>query len=167
MGLSADNIIIALVAIVFLFLAIKFIRGVIKGIIVVLLILTLGVSAYNIFITKKSIGYEVNRYKTDYLYFKSISSISSHAIENIDAIKEGKNIKENTDELIILKNHAETLEHSSEINGIHNNYIRGLDTVIVAAKGYKTANEAKEQADKLQEASNSLNISLKDILSGQ
>lgn len=164
MGFSIDNIMLVIVAIVLLYITVKFIKGLVKGIITIVLILTLGVSAYNIFIAQKPISYEIDRYKTDYSYFKEISSISSDAVKAIDEIKEGKNIKENTNKLIELRNKAEKTKHSEEINVVHNNYIRAMDTAIVSAKGYETAKDAKAQIDKLDDAAKALDVNLKDIL---
>lgn len=159
-----DNIALVIIAAVLLYITVKFIKGLVKGIITIILILTLGVSAYNIFVTQKPISYEINRYKTDYSYFKEISSISSEAVEAIDQIKEGKNIKENTNRLVQLRIKAENTKHSEEIDVIHENYIRAMDTAIISAKGYETAKNAKEQLDKLNDAAKALDIDLKDIL---
>ena len=163
-GINLENILLLVAALVLLYVAIKFIKGVIKFIVLIILILTLGVSGYNIIVTKKPISYEINRYKTDFGYFKGISGISKEALELISEIKEGKNIKENTDRLANLKNEAEKLNHSSEINGIGDRYLNTLDTAIVVGKGYETASDVKEQAKKFDEVTKSLDISLKDIL---
>lgn len=83
-GINLENIILVIVAIILVYIAVKFIKGIIKFIILVILILTLGVSAYNILITKKSISYEINRYKVDYGYFKNITSISKESINLVN-----------------------------------------------------------------------------------
>lgn len=163
-GINLENIVLLIAAIILIYIAVKFIKGIIKFIILVILILTLGVSAYNILVTKKPISYEVNRYKTDYVYFKDLTTISKESIELINQIKEGKNVKENTDRLVQLRNEAENLEHSSEINIINDRYLNALDTAIVVGKGYETANNVKEQTQKLDEVTKSLDLSLKDIL---
>lgn len=162
-GINVENILLLIIALILLYVAIRFIKGLIKFIILIILILTVGVSAYNILITKKSISYEVNRYKIDYKYFKDISVISKESVELINEIKEGKDIKENTDRLVELKNEAEKLNHSSEINVISNRYLNALDTAIVVGKGYETTNDIKEQARKLDNVTESLDLSLKDI----
>jgi hypothetical protein len=164
MGFSIDNIALVIIAVVLLYITVKFIKGLVKGIITMILILTLGVSAYNIFITQKPISYEIDRYKTDYSYFKEISSISSDAVKAIDEIKEGKNIKENINKLVQLRTKAEKIKHSEEIDVIHENYMRTMDTAIISAKGYENAKNAKEQLDKLNDAAKALDIDLKDIL---
>ena len=164
MGFSIDNIALVIIAVVLLYITVKFITGLIKGIITIVLILTLGVSAYNIFITQKPISYEIDRYKTDYSYFKEISSISSDAVTAINEIKEGKNVKENANKLVQLRTKAENTKHSEEINLIHDNYIRAMDTAIISAKGYETAKNAKEQVNKLDDAAKALDVNLKDIL---
>ncbi|ERK29686.1 hypothetical protein [Clostridium intestinale] len=163
-GINLENIILVIVAIILLYIAVKFIKGIIKFIILVILILTLGVSAYNILITKKSISYEINRYKIDYGYFKNITSISKESINLVNDIKEGRNVKENTDRLVEIKSEVGKLEHSSEINLINDRYLNALDTAIIVGKGYETANNVKEQTKKLDEVTKSLDLSLKDIL---
>lgn len=159
-----DNIIILLVAIGLLLLVVKFLKGLIKGIITLILILTLGVTAYNIFIAKKSIQYEVERYKTDYKYAIEMKNISSEASKAISEIKENKNVNENVAKLVELKEKARVTKHSEEASFIHNRYINAFDTVITASKGYSLAKEAEKQAAKLEELSKGLNVSFLDLL---
>ncbi|WP_160680335.1 hypothetical protein [Clostridium sp. C8-1-8] len=163
-GITADNIILLLVAVVLLYLVFKFIKGVIKTIIVIILILTLGVSAYNIFIAKKSVADEVNRYKTDYSYFNNVKDISSEAKQAINDIEANKNIDQNINKLSELKTKASTLNHSSELNGFHERYINTFDGIILGCKGYSTAKQAGEEGKKLNDLAKNLDMSLKDIV---
>lgn len=164
MGFSIDNIVILFIVLVFLYLTIKFIKGFIKLVIGILLIFTLGVSAYNIFIAKKPISYEVNRYKTDYVYFNNIKSMSSEASVAINEIKENKNVQQNINKLTEIRNNTEDLNHSEEINGFHHKYIASLDSAISVCKRYSTAKEVEEKVQKLDEISRELDIKLKDVL---
>lgn len=164
MGFSIDNLVILFIVLVFLYLTIKFIKGFIKLIISILLIFTLGVSAYNIFIAKKPISYEINRYKTDYIYFNNIKSMSSEASVAINEIKENKNVQQNINKLIEIRNNTEDLKHSEEINGFHHKYIASLDNTISVCKGYSTAKKVEEKVQKLDELSRELDVKLKDVL---
>jgi len=166
-GLTMDNIIIFIVVIGLLMLVVKFLKGLIKGIIALILILTLGVTSYNIFIAKKSVQYEVERYKTDYKYAVEMKNISSEASKAINEIKENKNVNVNVAKLVELKEKAKGVKHSEEANFIHNRYMNAFDTVITASKGYSMAKEAEKQAAKLEELSKGLDISFLDLLFGE
>ncbi|GIM28950.1 hypothetical protein CPJCM30710_16160 [Clostridium polyendosporum] len=163
-GFSIDNIVMLFIVLAFVYLTIKFIKGFIKFIVIVLLILTLGVSAYNIFIVQKPISYEINRYKTDYVYFHNIRSISSEASTVINEIKENKNVQQNINKLKELRNNAEGLNHSQEISGLHDKYIESLDSVISVCNGYSTAKEVEQKVQKLDELSKGLDVKFKDVL---
>lgn len=163
-GFNIENLIWVVIVIVLLYVTIKFIKGLLKSIITIILVLTLGLSAYNIFVAQKPVSYEIDRYKTDFAYVKEIKSISSEAKSATEDIKEGKNIKENTEKIVQLRNRAEKTKHSEEIQIVHSNYMKAMDTVVLSAKGYSTAKDAKEQAEKLNDAAKELNISLNDII---
>lgn len=164
MAFNIENLMWVGIAIILLYITLKFIKGLIKFIITIILVLTLGLSAYNIFVTQKPVSYEIERYKTDFAYFNEIKSISSEAESVTEDIKDGNNIKENIEKLVQLRSKAEKTKHSEEINIVHNNYMKAMDTAVLCAKGYSTTKDAKAQAEKLNDASKALNISLKDII---
>jgi hypothetical protein len=157
-GFTSDNIIVMVVAIILLLLVLKFIKGILKTVITLILVLTLGVTAYNIFIQKKSIGYELNRYKTDYKYVVEMKDISVEAKKSIDEIKENKNVNENVKKLVDLKKRANEVKHSEEATFFHDRYMNGFDTIIVASQGYALAKDVKEQGQKLNELSKALDV---------
>lgn len=163
-GFTMDNVIILLVALGLLILAIKFVKGIIKTIISLVLILTLGVSAYNIFIAKKPITYEINRYKTDFAYVKAMKNLTSEASKAIEEIKENKSVNENVSKLMEIKEKAEKVEHSGEATFIHNKYMNGFEAVIAGAKGYEAAKGAQAQVAKLDQLSKELNVSFMDVI---
>lgn len=163
-GFTMDNVIILLVALGLLILAIKFVKGIIKTIISLVLILTLGVSAYNIFIAKKPITYEINRYKTDFAYVKEMKNLTSEASKAIEEIKENKSVNENVSKLMEIKEKAEKVEHSEEATFIHNKYMNGFEAVIAGAKGYEAAKGAQAQVAKLDQLSKELNVSFMDVI---
>ncbi len=165
-GFTMDNILLLLVGVGLLMLAIKFLKGIFKAIIAIILILTVGISAYNIFIAKKPISYEINRYKTDFAYTKEVKNISSEAYKAIDEIKENKAVDENINKLMALRERANLLEHSEEANFIHNRYMNSLDGIILASKGYVTAKGAEEQFNKLEGLTKELNIGFMDLIMG-
>lgn len=158
-----DNIILLIIALGLLILAIKFVKGIIKTIISLVLILTLGVSAYNIFIAKKSISYEMERYKTDFTYVKEMKSITAEASKAIEDIKENKNVSENVNKLIELRAKASGIKHSEEANFIHKRYMNGFDAVVAGTKGYELAKGAEDQVAKLEELTKDINISFMDV----
>lgn len=160
MGVSLDNIVILIIGIVLLYVVIKLIKGLIKFLIIMILLLTVGVSAYNIFISKKSFSYEVNRYKVDFQYFKDVNGISKEAVDRVEEIKEGKDVDENITKLIELRDEAKGLNHSEEINGVSSKYINALDTAILVGNGYK----AKENVEKLDSVIRTLNPNLKEFI---
>lgn len=162
-GFTLDNITILVVAILLLLLVIKFIKGVLKTVITLILVLTLGVTAYNIFIQKKSISYELNRYKTDYKYVVEMKNISVEAKRVIDEIKENRNVNENVKKLVDLKKRANEVKHSEEATFFHDRYINGFDTVIAASQGYALAQDVKEQGQKLNDLSKELDIELTQV----
>lgn len=166
-GFTMDNILLLLVGLGLLMLVIKFLKGIFKAIIAIVLILTVGVSAYNIFIAKKPISYEINRYKTDFVYAKELKSISSEAYKAVDEIKENKAVNENINILMALREKANLLDHSEEANFIHDRYMNSLDGVILAAKGYVTAKGAEEQINKLEGLTKELNIRFIDVIMGE
>ncbi|MEG1256568.1 hypothetical protein [Clostridium sp.] len=166
-GFTTDNIVLLLVAIVLLILVIKVFKGVLKTIIAIILLLTVGVSCYNIFVAKKSITYEINRYKTDFAYTMDIKDISAEAYKIIDDMKEDTITEEGIDKLVHLKNQAEALEHSEEANFIHNKYISSLDGVILACRGYALGEIAQGQVSKLEDLTDDININLLDVLRGE
>lgn len=163
-GFNIENIIILIIAIAVLYLALKFLKGVIRFILSIVLIFTLGISLYNIFIAQKPLSYEINRYKTDIAYFKDLGNINKKAYEAIKDIKSNKDIAGNVKSLDSLEKEAEKLNHSEESNIIHQQYISNFKKVVLAAKGYEAANGAKEHLDNLNELSSSMDISLKEIL---
>ncbi|GFP78241.1 hypothetical protein [Clostridium fungisolvens] len=166
-GITTDNIILLLVALILLYLVFKFIKGIIKTIITIILILTLGVSAYNILIAKKSVGDEINRYKIDYAYFNDVRDISSEAKQTVDDIENNKNIVQNINKLSELRNKAQALKHSSDLDAFHSKYINTFDGIIIGCKGYSTAKQVDEQTKKIDELKKDLNMSIKDIVSAR
>lgn len=164
-GVTVYNMILLLVALILLYLVFKFIKGIIKTIITIILILTLGVSAYNIFIAKKSVADEVNRYKIDYAYFNNVKDISSEAKQIVDDIENNKNINQNINKLSELREKAQALNHSTDLDAFHNKYISTFDGIILGCKGYSTAKQVDEQTKKIDELKKNLNMSIKDIVS--
>ena len=164
-GVTVDNIILLLVVLILLYLVFKFIKGIIKTIITIILILTLGVSAYNIFIAKKSVADEVNRYKIDYAYFNNVKDISSEAKQIVDDIENNKNINQNINKLSELREKAQVLNHSTDLDAFHSKYISTFDGIILGCKGYSTAKQVDEQTKKIDELKKNLNMSIKDIVS--
>jgi hypothetical protein len=163
-GMTTDNIILLVVAVILLYLVFRFIKGIIKTIITIILILTLGVSAYNIFITKKSVSDEINRYKIDYAYFNDVKSISSEAKQTVNDIENNKNIDQNINKLSELRNKAQVLNHSSDLDAFHSKYINTFDGIILGCKGYDTAKQVGEQTKKIDELKKNLDMSLRDIV---
>jgi hypothetical protein len=162
-GFTTDNIVVILVAIFLLYLVFKFVKGIIKTVIALVLIFTLGFSAYNIFIAKKSIAYEVERYKTDFTYVKEMKNITTEASKAIDEIKENKNISENVSKLMALREEANGLNHSEETTFIHKRYMNGFDAIVAGTKGYELAKGAEEQVAKLEELSKGIDVSFMDV----
>lgn len=163
-GFNVENLVILFAAVFILYLAFKFLKGILKLIITVILIFTVGISLYNIFIVQKPLSYEIDRYKTDLAYFKSMSSINKEAFNALKEIKENKNIPENADKLKELEKRAEGLNHSRESSFIHNGYIVNFKKLTAAAEAYKTAGASKEYLEELSAMSDDINIKLKDIL---
>lgn len=163
-GFNLENIIVLLVLLFVLFLIIKFIKGIVKAILAIILIFTLGFSLYNIFVAKKPISYEVNRYKTDFAYLKEINSINKEVSEAVKNIKDNKDIDSNIKQLEALRKRTQSLNHSDEINFIHNRYLGSLDKLILTAKGYNAAEASKEYLDKLSDYTKNLGINLREIL---
>ncbi|WP_291574989.1 hypothetical protein [Clostridium sp. UBA4548] len=163
-GFTLDNIIMVLVALGLLILVIKFIKGVIRTVISLILILTLGVSGYNIFIAKKPVSYEIQRYKTDFAYVKEMKNLTTEASKAIDEIKENKNVNENVNKLMDLREKANGINHSEEASFIHKKYMNGFDAVITGVKGYEVAKGAEAQVAKLEELSKEINISFMDVI---
>ena len=163
-GINRENIILLLLALVLLYITFKFIKGIIKLLLAVILILTLGVSLYNIFIAQKPISYEINRYKTDFAYLQEAGRINKETYEILKVVKDDKGTEENIKSLELLYEKAENLDHSNEISFIHNQYIKNFQKVIASAKGYITAQGAKEYLNDLSEGSKSLKINIIDIL---
>ncbi|MBK1810871.1 hypothetical protein JHL18_09505 [Clostridium sp. YIM B02505] len=166
-GITTDNIILLLITLVLLYLVFKFIKGIIKTIITIILILTLGVSAYNIFIAKKSVSDEIDRYKIDYAYFNDVKDISSQAKQTVDDIENNKNVNQNINKLSELRNKAQVLNHSSDLDALHNRYINTFDGIILGCKGYSTAKQVGEQTKKIDELKKDLDVSIKDIVSAR
>lgn len=163
-GLNSENIIILLIAMVILYFAFKFLKGVLRFVISLILIFTLGISLYNIFIAQKPLSYEVNRYKVDIAYFKEMGSINKEVYEVIKEIKADKDIPKNVENLQKLEKQAEALKHSEESNIIHNQYISNLKKLVLASQAYKSANGSKEYLDNLNQMADKINISLKEVL---
>lgn len=163
-GFSTDNIILLIVGLIFLYFVVKFVKGIIKTIITIILIFTLGISSYNIFIAKKSISYEINRYKIDYAYFKDLKDISTEVSKIVEEIKEGRNTTENLSKLTELKKQVQSLKHSDETNFIQDRYMSSLDGVILGCRAYTTAKETEKQVGKLNELTKGLDVDFKDIL---
>lgn len=160
MNFISENLILIIIGVVLFYVVFKFLKGVIKLIIAIILALTVGVSCYNLLITHKSLSYEINRYKTDFSYISQMKDITVETKADVDKIKQGQNVKENINNIVVLRDKANKLDHSSDIDFIHKKYIGAMDDIILATKGYSTAKNATQEMDK---ASKSLEISLKDI----
>lgn len=160
MNFISENLVLIVIVAILIFLVIKFLKGVAKVIIAIILFLTIGVSCYNLFITHKSFSYELNRYKTDFTYISEMKDITVETKDDVEKIKQGQNAKENINNIVALRNKANKLNHSSDIDFIHKRYIEAMDSIILATKGYSTAKNTTQQIDN---ASKSLEISLKDI----
>lgn len=162
--ISIQNIIIIVVAIFFLWIVLKFVKGVLKAIIALVLIFTVGISVYNIFFVGKSMSYELNRYKTDISYFTKVTSINKDAYSALQEIKEKKNVEENTKKLVKLEKDAEVLPHSEESKIIHDKYISNFRIISNAAQVCNAANEYKDKINNLGNKDKTLDISLMDLL---
>ena len=163
-GINLENIVVILVIIFLFYLAIKFIKGILKLIILIVLFFTLGLSLYNVFVVKKPISYEVNRYKVDFEYFREASKLSKEAGKVISSIKEEG---ASDDKLLILVNihkEAESLEHSEEISFVHKTYLNNLQRIISAAELYHNSQGSKEALQELTDNYDSLTLRFKDIL---
>ena len=163
-GINIENIVIILVIIFLFYLAIKFIKGILKLIILIILFFTLGLSLYNVFILKKPISYEVNRYKVDFVYFKEAAELNKEAGKAINSIKKEESIEEQILILEELYNKAAILEHSEEIKPIHNTYLKNLQRIISAARLYYNSQGSKEALQELTDNYDSLTLRFKDIL---
>ncbi|MEW8957441.1 hypothetical protein, partial [Clostridium sp.] len=160
-SLQGENIILIIVLLILLFIVIKFIKGLIKFVLIVFLILTVGFSTYNLLVVKKPISYEINRYKTEYSYYRDISKISGDVINLVNNIKEGKNTKESIEKLQEERNKVALLNHSDESKFIHDKYIGALDTIIFISRSSESYEETKDKLDKGLEE---LNIGLSDLI---
>ena len=160
-ALQGENIILIIILLLLLYIVVKFIKGLIKFILVVFLIFTVGFSAYNLLIVKKPLSYEINRYKVEYSYYKEISKTTGKVFNLVNNIKEDKNTKESIEELKKERNKVALLDHSNESEIIHNKYLGALDSIISISKNSNTYGEAK---DKLDKGLKELNISLKDLI---
>lgn len=163
-GINLENMVIILVVIFLLYLAIKFIKGILKLIVLIVLFFTLGLSLYNVFIVKKPVSYEINRYKVDFVYFKEVAKLNKEAGRAIKSIKEEGAVEE---QIVILEDiykEAEGIEHSEEINIIHNTYKENLQRIVSAAKLYNNSRESKEYLKEITDTYDSLTLSIKDIL---
>ncbi|WP_426348141.1 hypothetical protein ACPWSR_10235 [Alloiococcus sp. CFN-8] len=163
-GINSENIIIILVIIFLFYLAIKFIKGILKLIILIILFFTLGLSLYNVFILKKPISYEVNRYKVDFVYFKEAAELNKEAGKAINSIKKEESIEEQILILEELYSKAASLEHSEEIKPIHNTYLKNLQRIISTARLYYNSQGSKEALQELTDNYDSLTLRFKDIL---
>ncbi len=163
-GFTGDNIFMLLIGVGLLILAIKFLKGLLKTIIAILLIITVGFSCYNIFVAKKSISYEINRYKTDFAYAMEIKNISNEASKVINSIKKNIAMEEGIDQLVDLRNKANQIPHSEEAHFFHDKYIAGFDSIILACKGYTLGEMAEEQVSDLEELTKGINFKIMDVL---
>ena len=163
-GINVENIVVILAVIFLFYLAIKFIKGILKLIVIIVLFFTLGLTLYNVFIVKKPISYEINRYKVDFVYFKEVVKLNKEAERAISSIKKEESVEE---QIVILENiykEAEELEHSEEVNVIHNTYKDNLQRIISAAKLYSKSQGSKEYLEDIADKYDSLTLSINDIL---
>ena len=163
-GINVENIVIILVIIFLFYLAVKFIKGILKLIILIILFFTLGLSLYNVFILKKPISYEVNRYKVDFVYFQEAAELTKEAGGAINSIKKEEAVEEQVILLEELYKKAASLEHSEEIKPIHNTYLNNFQRIIAAAKLYYNSQGSKEALQELTDNYDSLTLRFKDIL---
>ena len=163
-GINLENIVIILVIIFLFYLAIKFIKGILKLVILIILFFTLGLSLYNIFIVKRPISYEINRYKMDFVYFKEASKLNKEVGRAINSIKEEEAVDKQIAALEDIYKRAELLDHSEEINIIHSTYIDNLQRIISSAKLYNTSKNSKEYLEEITDKYDSLPLSIKDII---
>lgn len=160
-GFSTENIILLLLAIVFIYVVIKFIKGVVKLILTIILVFTLGYSLYNIFVVQKPISYEIDRYKLEYKYYKEIGKLSPEVFNTIGDIKEGKNLENNIKKLQEERNTIAKLHHTEESKPIHDRYVGALDGIITASK---TAKNVSDMNSNIQQYESKLDINLKDLI---
>lgn len=160
-GFSMDNIVLLLIAIVFIYVVIKFIKGVVKFILALLLVFTLGYSLYNIFIVQKPIGYEIDRYKLEYKYYKEVGKASPEIFNTIGDIKAGKNLDSNIKKLQEERNNIANLQHTEESKLIHDRYVGALDGILNVSR---TAKNISDVNANIQQYESKLDINLKDLI---
>lgn len=160
-GFSTENIILLLLAVIFIYVVIKFIKGVVKFILTIFLVFTLGYSLYNIFVVQKPISYEVDRYKLEYKYYKEVGKLSPEIFNTISDIKAGKNLDSNIKKLQEERNTVAKLQHTEESTPIHNRYVGALDGILTVSK---TAKNASDINANIQQYESKLDINLKDLI---
>lgn len=165
-GFTLDNLVLLVIAIGLIWVCVKFITGVLKTVITVILVLTIGVSAYNIFIARKPLSHEVDRYKTDFVYLRQVKDINKQASDAMSEIKDNKNRDSNLKKLDSLLAQAEGLKHSDESKLIHDTYISNFKKVVTGARAYEAANDAKDKLDDLKELEKNLNVKLTSLMFG-
>ena len=160
-GFSTENIILLLLAIVFIYVVIKFIKGLVKFILTIVLVFTLGYSLYNIFVVQKPISYEIDRYKLEYKYYKEVGNLSPEIFNTISDIKDGKNLDSNIKKLQEERNTVAKLQHTEESKPIHDRYVGALDGIITVSKTAKSASDINAN---IQQYESKLDINLKDLI---
>lgn len=163
-GFSVGNIALLIIAIIILYSVVKFLKGLIRGVLTLVIVFTLGISLYNIFIAQKPLSYEINRYKTDITYFKNMNNVNKEAYDCIKNIKENKDIPNNVKRLEAVEKDAEALNHSEETNLIHDKYIANFKNIVSAAKAYETANNAKEKLNELKDLESKIDMGFLDVI---
>lgn len=132
---------------VLVILAILFVVSIIKKafkLIVFLIVIVLGFSAYNIVVKGVSPIEEINSYKTDIVYAKDIKDYSSKiktSVDNIKKVVEEKKVNEQALNSIKVENanlhkyesEVIILKHTSRLEGFHKNYCGYLKTIVEAS----------------------------------
>lgn len=169
------SIIIGVIAILAVTLIISIIKKAFKVVIFIIVII-LGFSAYNIIVKKTSPLDEFKAYKTNILYIRDVTTYTNKiktSVSNIKSIVDSNNYsKENVDKLNIeiqtldeYRTIIRNIEHTQKLDTLHNIYISYLDTVtdttISAQKLIMNGNMAREKAS---EYSNQLAEQLNKIL---
>lgn len=129
-------------------LAILIITAIIKGafkLLLLLIIVVLGISFYNIFVKGVSPSEEVKSYSTDFKYASAIKDYSSKvkaSVNNIKAATEGTIEKEDMDTILKesenlrkYREEVQGLQHSSKLNFFHNKYLDYLNTIVLTTDG--------------------------------
>lgn len=164
---------------VLIILALLFIVSIIKKafkLLVFLLVIVLGFSAYNIIVKGVSPIEEFNGYKTDIAYARDIKDYSlkiKMSVENIKKVVEDKkiteqninSIKTENQNLHNYENAVVSLKHTSRLDGFHKNYCGYLKTIVEASDASEkiSGNLDNKNISKFEETVKKLNDGLIQI----